>query len=125
MRKTKIILRLLLLLVIITLVDCSQDELTTNQALTLGTWVSLDKSDTLNFTSGKDLYNSDGYMQHDHYDHQIFGDSISIRYNGKSYILVKPTMHKYLVDNDNLTIDFSNKQCYGFGKKVMTYKKEQ
>lgn len=115
----------LLLLTFIALVNCSKGELETNQEKLLGTWISLDKSDTLYFTTKVDFYKSNGYMNYDHYDYQLFKDSIEIGYRGKMYVLVTPTMHKYQFDNNNLIIDLSNRQCYGFKTELLTYIKDK
>ena len=114
----------LLLLTTFALTNCSKNEIEINQAEILGTWISLDKSDTLDFTSRDDFYKSNLYMYYDHYDYQLFKDSIEIGYRGKLYILVTPTMHKYYFNENKLTIDFSNKQCYGFNKEIMTFTKQ-
>lgn len=95
-----------------------------NQEILLGRWVSTDKSDTLDFVNESDFYKSSVDMHYDHYDYQQFKDSIKIGYRGKLYILVHPTNHKYFLNGNNLTIDFSNKNCYGFPLKEMTYTKE-
>lgn len=125
MERYKSILSLILLILIIFLTNCSKDEIVKNQKELLGTWISVDKSDTLEFTSANDFYKSNGNMVSDHYDYELFQDSLKIGYNGIQYILVEPTMYKYSIDNDNLTIDFSNKQCYGFPLQKMIYIKEK
>lgn len=115
----------ILLIVVILLTNCSKDEVEINQKQLLGTWISIDKSDTLYFTSDKDFFKSNGYLVYDHFDYKLFKDSIEIGYSGRMFILVTPTMHKYSIAEDNLTIDFSNNQCYGFALKEMIYAKEK
>jgi hypothetical protein len=88
------------------------------------TWVSADKSDTLDFVTGKDFYKSDGHFHHEHYDYQIMGDSIQIGYRGTMLVLVRPTRHRFSVIDGCLTIDFTNTTCYGFSREIMTYRKE-
>jgi len=95
-----------------------------NQEKLLGIWVSTDKSDTLDFVDENNFYKSSINMQYDHYDYQLFKDSIKIGYRGKLYILVTPTFHRYFFDGGNLVIDVSNKSCYGFPLQEMTYSKE-
>jgi len=112
---------ILLLLVVALLAGCSKNEIEINQEKLIGTWISTDKNDTLYFTTNNDFYHSNGYMSYDHYDYELYNDSIEIRYRGKLFVLIHPTMHKYLISNESLTIDFSNKQCYGFELKEITY----
>ena len=120
---------ILSLLIFVTLAffatNCKKSELKTNQEELLGTWVSIDKTDTLEFTSENDFYKSNGDMSSDHYDYELFNDSIEIRYNGILFILVHPTNHKYSINNNQLTIDFSNKMCYGFNAQEISYTKEK
>lgn len=125
MKRNKSILGMLLLLLVIFLTNCSKDEIDTKQKELLGTWIAADKSDTLEFTSENDFLKSNGYMVSDHYDYALFKDSIEIGYRGIMYVLIYPTMHKYSIDNGSLSIDFSNKQCYGFPLQEMTYIKEK
>ena len=117
---TNKISRLALILIVITFLSCDkipQDKI-------LGTWISIDNSDTLDFVDNNNFYKSTVYMRYDHYDYQLYNDSIEIGYRGKLYVLVLPTKHKYHLDGNNLTIDFSNKICYGFGMQIMTYTKK-
>lgn len=46
-------------------------------------------------------------------------DSITIQYEGPNMILVPPSTHAYEINNNELTIDFTN-GCYGFDKRVYT-----
>ncbi len=103
---------------------CEKYKLDSNREKILGTWVSLDKTDTLDFADNRHFYKSTSEMRYDRYNYELFVDSIEIGYNGILYILVKPTHHKYSMDEDRLTIDFSNKSCYGFSRQETTYTKE-
>jgi hypothetical protein len=125
MKRDKSILGVLLLILVIFLTNCSKDEIETNQKELLGTWIAVDKSDTLEFTSENVFLKSNGNMVSDHYYYALMKDSIEIGYSGIMYILVYPTMHEYSIDNGNLTIDFSNKQCFGFPLQEMTYIREK
>ena len=115
------IMRKIALLFVFSLIFFSCEK---NQEKLLGKWVSTDKSDTLDFVDGSNFYKSSINMRHDHYDYQLFKDSIKIGYSGKLYVLVTPTFHRYFFDETNLVIDFSNKSCYGFPLKEMIYAKE-
>jgi hypothetical protein len=115
--------RILLLIIITTLTNCSKEEMTLNQEQLTGTWISLDKSDTLYFTNKNDFYKSNGIMVYEHYDYHLFQDSIEIGYNGKLFILDAPNTHKYFVKYDILTMDFTHKNCFGFKNELLTYEK--
>ena len=103
---------------------CDKYNLAKNQEKILGTWISLDKSDTLDIVDDNNFYKSTSGMHHDHYDYELFVDSIEIGYSGILEILVKPTKHNYSLEGDRLIIDFSNRNCYGFSNQETTYTKE-
>ncbi|MBA7535448.1 hypothetical protein ES705_27704 [subsurface metagenome] len=121
---TNKILRLALLLIGMTFISCDKDKDVISQDKILGTWISLDKSDTLDFVDNNNFYKSSVNMRYDHYDYQLENDSIEIGYSGRLYILVLPTTHKYHLDGNNLTIDFNNINCYGFDFQVTNYTKQ-
>ena len=78
----------------------------------LGTWISIDLTDTLDFASEHDFYKMFSGVR-DHFDYSLSKDSITIGYNGMLYILVKPSTHFCKLNGNELTIDF-RPQCYGF-----------
>lgn len=126
MKRNSIILSILLLSTAVLIsTSCTKDEIEKDQKELIGTWIAVDKSDTLEFNSENDFLKSNGYMIADHYDYALFKDSIEIGYRGIMYVLVYPTMHSYSIDNGKLVIDFSNKQCYGFPLQKITYIKEK
>ena len=84
----------------------------------LGTWVSKDLSDTLDFRDEHDLF-SNG----DHYDYSLSKDSITIRYNGRLFIYVNPTTHFCQINGNKLTIDF-RPQCYGFRNEKVEFERK-
>ena len=90
----------------------------------LGTWISLDKTDTLSFVDNSSFYQSNKTMRYEHYDYHLDKDSIEIRYRGTLMILVQPTKHKYYLNNLELIIDFRNKMCYGFNSEEITFEKQ-
>jgi len=96
------------------LVSCSDDNI--SQQRILGTWISTDKKETLNFVD-----NNSFYKNQDHYDYKLFRDSIEIRYNGMLDVYVHPTKHKYSLNQNTLIIDLSNTFCYGFDLQKMTF----
>jgi len=113
-----------LILIAIATFGCEKHNLSINQEKILGTWISLDKSDTLDFVDDNNFYKSNIGMHYDHFDYKLFVDSIEIGYSGIMYILVKPTKHSYSMEGDRVTIDFSNRICYGFTNQEETYTKE-
>jgi len=115
----------LTLVISLTLISCEKENEIASQTKILGTWISVDKRDTLEFANEKDLYKSNSTMRHDHFDYTVYNDSIKIGYNGILYVLVLPTKHKYSFNGNNLTIDFSNRNCYGFGNQSITYTKDK
>ena len=117
-KKNKLSIIVLLILVVIS--GCNKF----NQNEILGTWISTDKTDTLEFVDNSNFYKSSKYMRHEHYDYHLYKDSIEIRYSGTLMILVQPTKHKYYLDNNTLTIDFRNKICYGFNSAEITFIKQ-
>lgn len=126
MKKNKSTSKILQLIVFIfILTSCSGNEIDINQKQLIGTWISVDKSDTLMFTSESDFYKSNKYLFRNHYNYKLFEDSIRIGYSGDMYIYVFPTMHKYTLNNNNLTIDFKSRQCYGFVVEKIIYEKEK
>lgn len=117
MKRIKLSL-LVLLISFVALISCRDD--TVNQQNILGTWISIDKKDTLNFVD-----NNNFYKNRDHYDYKPSRDSIEIRYNGMLDVYVHPTKHKYSLDHNALIIDLSNTSCYGFDLQKMTFIKKQ
>lgn len=111
-------------LLVLFLSNCSNDD-DNSYEIELGIWISSDKTDTLDFKTQNSFYKSNAFMQNDNFDYKLLPkDSIQIGYRGKQYIGVEPTNHKYSLEKNELTIDFTNESCYGFDDKIMTYIKE-
>jgi hypothetical protein len=89
----------------------------------LGTWISSDFTDTIEFTTDKDFYKMFSGVK-DHFDYSLTNDSIKIGYSGMMFILVKPTTHSYSLSGKNLTIDF-RPECYGFRSQKLTFQKKE
>jgi hypothetical protein len=117
--KTKRVLQFIVIWGFSLMVSCEKDQRMPNADNLLGTWVSLNKSDTLTFVDKTNLW-----RKSDHYDYMVMNDSIKIGYSGKLYIYVLPTNHKYYLGGNNLSIDFSNRNCYGFELKLISYSRE-
>jgi hypothetical protein len=99
-----------LILLVIGNTNCKKSA--RNDGALLGKWISTDLVDTIEFSSEKSLCKMFSGVK-DYFDYSLSGDSITIRYNGKNYILVSPTTHFYQIKNNELTIDF-RPSCYGF-----------
>jgi len=104
---------LFLIFTIVLTSACRKDDETVNRERILGTWISEDQNDTLDFTDQSNFYRNG-----DHFDYTLYYDSIEVAYSGRLFILVMPSKHKYQLTGDNLMIDFSNRNCYGFDMKV-------
>ena len=85
----------------------------------LGSWISTDLVDTIEFTSDHDFNKMYSGMK-DHFDYNLSTDSITIRYNGFLKILVQPTNHIFTLKTDQLIIDF-RPNCYGFRGQKITF----
>lgn len=105
------------------LLSCNKNPKIPASVIIIGTWISADKSDTLDFVDSESFYKSNINMTYDHYDYELLNDSIKIGYSGSRYILVAPSIHFYNLSGGKLTIDFTNKQCYGFGLEQVDYYK--
>jgi hypothetical protein len=87
----------------------------------LGTWISTDLIDTVEFRTDHDFYKTVG-VPNDHFNYTISGDSMTIQYDGALYIYVLPKNHYYKLNSNSLTIDLN--QCYGFRNQVITFSKK-
>ena len=103
-------------LILLILSSCEKKP-TDNKNL-LGTWISTDLIDTVEFRTDHDFYKTVG-IPHDHFDYCTIGDSMTIRYNGALYIYVLPKNHFYNLNGNSLTIDLNN--CYGFRNQIITF----
>jgi hypothetical protein len=108
-----------LIMIILSFAACKKDQDNSVQDQILGTWISMDNSDTLYFAGNNNLWKP--HINGVHFDYKLINDSIRIGYRDRCYIYVLPTTHKYYLEGNNLTIDFSNKRCFGFAKRVMDY----
>lgn len=118
------ILGTVFIIIALSMIGCDKYNLANNKEMILGTWVSLDENDTLDIVDESRFYKTVGTMQNELFSYELFVDSIEIVYSGSLYILVYPTKHKYSLDEDRLTIDFSNKNCYGVGNREIVYVKQ-
>jgi hypothetical protein len=87
----------------------------------LGTWISTDLIDTVEFRTESDFYKTVGVPK-DHFYYSVSADSMTIQYKGALYVYVHPTNHYYKLNGDLLTIDLNN--CYGFRSQVIAFSKK-
>jgi len=113
-----------LLLILVTSSGCQKDDNLTPEVQIPGVWVSTSTDDILDFTDEVTFYKSNKNIHDEPYRHQLEKDSIEIQYVGESLIAVPPTKHKYTISGSRLTIDFSNKTCYGFPQTSISFTKE-
>ncbi|WP_136467114.1 hypothetical protein [Flagellimonas onchidii] len=113
---------LVFMVLCILLLSCTKEDIP--NSLDLGVWISLDKKDTLDFKTENHFLRSNEFMTSDNYDYSLNKDSITIGYRGKMFVGVQPTTHNYSLQNNILTIDFTNEQCYGFDREVIYYQKQ-
>jgi hypothetical protein len=88
----------------------------------IGTWISTDLTDTLQFKDETKFirFRKSGF--YDFFDYSYTQGSITITYTGPMKILSRPTTHRYTLKNGLLMINFTN-ECFGFDSRVMNYKK--
>jgi hypothetical protein len=124
MKNHRISFRLLfitLILLVVGAMSCKKNSVRNDEPL-LGTWISTDNQDTLEFTSVHDLYKMITGVK-DHYDYSLTGDSILITYNGLAmpYIYLGPSKNRfYQLNGNDLTIDFRN-AYYGFSNQIILF----
>jgi hypothetical protein len=123
MKKNKLICclsQIVIVLTVITFSGCEKSN-TNDYKKFLGTWISSDLVDTIDFTSDHDFYKKLSGLN-DHFLYSSTRDSITIQYNGvlQPYIYVFPETFFYKLKGNELTIDF-NKACYGFREQEIKF----
>jgi hypothetical protein len=126
MKKSKLICCLSQIVIVLTVIIFSgcEKSSTNNNNTFLGTWISSDLVDTIEFTSDHDFYKMLSGLN-DHFLYSTTKDSITIQYNGvlQPYICVFPETFFYQLKGNELTIDF-NKACYGFREHAIKFIKK-
>jgi len=120
MKKSKVLRLFIITMAVFTLLVISSCEKSRseNSKKFLGTWISTDLVDTVEFRTENDFYKNVGIPK-DHFNYSVSGDSITIQYNGVLYILVQPTNHFYKFSGDQLTINLEH--CYGFRNQIISF----
>lgn len=106
------------ILLIATLASCNKDDW--KKEAIIGTWVSVDRADTLVFLNEECFEKNLHPGNMDLFLYSIEGDTIKIQYSGVNYICIIPSAHYFELEDNDLRIDFSN-GCYGFPRKKMEY----
>jgi hypothetical protein len=110
------------LLMIPFLFSCDKDTRVKEELI--GTWISSDARDTLEFIDYFTFTrNSNNGWKH-YYNYDIEVDSIEIEYYGPNDILILPSTHHFAINGNSLSLDFSN-YCYGFERKNYEFIKEE
>jgi hypothetical protein len=110
--------QIVITLTIITISGCEKSN-TNDYKKFLGTWISTDLVDTLDFTSDHDFYKTFACLN-DHFNYWSSRDCIIVQYDGFLKILIAPTTHFYQLKGNELTIDFT-KGCYGFREQEIKF----
>jgi hypothetical protein len=122
MKQIKLIQCISLIVIALTIIGVSGCKKTEDYKKLLGTWISTDLVDTINFASEHDLYKM-FIVSNDHFNYSSSDGSITIQYNGFLKILVQPTTHHYQLKGNELTIDF-RPHCYGFRNQEINFIKK-
>ena len=115
-------IRIITILSVFTITSCERDNPIDNRDL-LGTWISTDLIDTLEFTSDKDFYKMYSGVP-DHFNYELSKDSITIQYSGMMDIYIFPTTHYFQFEGNELTIDF-RPGCYGLRGQIVKFARKQ
>jgi hypothetical protein len=87
----------------------------------IGTWTSIDIVDTLDFISDE-IFLKNFPESMERYAYDINRDNITINYSGSFYILTPPTTHHIEIEDNTMSIDFSN-GAYGMRKQEILFER--
>jgi hypothetical protein len=123
MKKTKRYKIFLFVISVLTFLIISNCEKNTSSSYAnlIGTWISSDLADTIEFRTENDFYKTVG-IHNDHFNYSLSKDFITIQYNGVLKVLIQPTNHEYSLTGDKLIINLKN--CYGFRSDIITFSKK-
>jgi len=110
------------LMAVILFAGCEKTTVVNGEDL-LGEWVVESKADTIRFVDKGNFFHSSKDFSFSNYEYSIDGDSMTVLYVGFLKIYVQPTTHYFELNGDDLMIDFSNVQCFGFPKEKLHYKR--
>ena len=106
-------------IIVIVLNSCSKEARLKEEII--GTWTSIDIVDTLDFISD-DIFLKNFPWNMERYAYDIKRDNITINYSGSLYILTPPTTHHIEIEDNTMSIDFSN-GAYGMRKQEILFER--
>ena len=106
-------------IIVIVLSSCSKEARLKEEII--GTWTSVDNVDTLDFISD-DIFLKNFPWNMERYAYDIKRDNITINYSGSLYILTPPTTHHIEIEDNTMSIDFSN-GAYGMRKQEILFER--
>jgi hypothetical protein len=106
-------------IIVIVLSSCSKEARLKEEII--GTWTSIDNVDTLDFISD-DIFLKNFPWSMERYAYDIKRDNITINYSGSLYILTPPTTHHLEIEDNTMSIDFSN-GAYGMRKQEILFER--
>ena len=106
-------------IIVIVLSSCSKEARLKEEII--GTWTSVDNVDTLDFISD-DIFLKNFPWNMERYAYDIKRDNITINYSGSFYILTPPTTHHLEIEDNTMSIDFSN-GAYGMRKQEILFER--
>ena len=106
-------------IIVIVLNSCSKEARLKEEII--GTWTSVDNVDTLDFISD-DIFLKNFPWNMERYAYDIKRDNITINYSGSLYILTPPTTHHIEIEDNTMSIDFSN-GAYGMRKQEILFER--
>ena len=106
-------------IIVIVLNSCSKEARLKEEII--GTWTSVDNVDTLDFISD-DIFLKNFPWNMERYAYDIKRDNITINYSGSFYILTPPTTHHLEIEDNTMSIDFSN-GAYGMRKQEILFER--
>ncbi len=113
----RLILVISIAIVAVVLNSCNKEARLKKEII--GTWVSVDYIDTLNFINDEIFEKNFPYSM-ERYFYEIKRDSIKINYSGSNFILTIPTTHHLEIVDNRMSIDFSNRS-YGIRQQEILF----
>ncbi len=113
----RLILVISIAIVAVVLNSCNKEARQKKEII--GTWVSTDYIDTLNFINDEIFEKNFPYSM-ERYFYEIKRDSIKINYSGSNFVLTIPTTHYLEIVDNRMSIDFSNR-TYGIRQQEILF----
>jgi hypothetical protein len=113
---------LIVTILLLSMGSCKKDSLPDGRFI--GTWIAVDKTDTLNFIDDQTFKSPGGDGLQHTFVYSYSEDSITIQYAGPNFVLVRPSTHHYMLTRSTLIIDLY-KVNYGFDPVKKEYIKSE